>query len=231
MKIFTDLLEKYDFRDIAYKIIFREGDVQKVLWEICQEEQIDLLISGALRKEPLQKQYFGSIARGLARNPRGRVMLVPEPQIPPSKIENILVSVDPDNGTAAIETGFLIASKIPGTFIHFVQESILKYDPEVLINRNADLEIAGTVKKLVVLEEQSLSKQVSVYAERNASYSTKIIFGHSGSGIVDYAREIGADLIIDIHPDALNDNRDESSGRNIDKVLSNLPCRLLLFNN
>jgi nucleotide-binding universal stress UspA family protein len=229
MKIFTGLLEKHGLGTLSYKIIFREGDVQKVLWQVCSEEKIDLLVSGALRKEPLQKQYFGSIARGLARNPKGPVMLVPEPQLPAKPIEKIIVSVEDVNPPFVIESGLLFARYSPGCQLFFVKESVLKSAPESLKQYYNETEYRDAYDKLILQEKEYVDRILAPYDTAGLNISSQIVFGQSGTGLVEFARQIQADLIIDAHPDVKHGFLDRLFPHDVEYILLNLPCRLLLF--
>jgi len=229
MKIFTSLLEKHGYDSLNYKIIFREGDVQKVIWNICKEEQIDLLVSGALRKEPLQKQYFGSIARGLARNPKGPIMLVPEPQLPTKTIEKIIVSVEDVNPTNVIESGLLFARRTPGCKLYFVKESVLKSAPQSLKQYYNENEYREAYNKLLKQETDYIDMILKPYDTYGLDMNSQIVFGHSGTGLVEFAREIKADLIIDAHPDVKISILDRLFPHDVEYILLNLPCNLMLF--
>jgi nucleotide-binding universal stress UspA family protein len=230
MKIFSGLLEKHGFHEIGYKIVFREGDVQKVIWDVCGEEKIDLLVSGALRKEPLQKQYFGSIARGLARNPKGPVMLVPEPQLPTKPISKIIISVEDDNPVDVIDSGLVFARNIKGSQIYFVKESVLKSAPHTLKQYYNEEEYRSAFNKLISQENEYITKMLEPFETIGLNVTTQIVFGQSGTGLVEFAKEINADLIIDAHPETKHRILDRLFPHDVEYILLNLPCRLLLFN-
>jgi nucleotide-binding universal stress UspA family protein len=229
MKIFTGLLEKHGYDKINYKIVFRAGDVQKVIWDICKEEKIDLLVSGALRKEPLQRQYFGSIARGLARNPKGPLLLVPEPQLPSESIEVIIISVEDINPENVIESGLLFARSTPGCKLYFVKESVLKSAPESLKQYYNENEYRDAYNKLIKQETDYIDMMLKPYDVSGLDIQSQIVFGHSGTGLVEFAREIKADLIIDSHPDVKISLLDRLFPHDVEYILLNLPCNLLLF--
>jgi len=229
MKLFTSLLEKHSYHDLNYKIIFREGDVQKVIWEVCKEEKIDLLVSGALRREPLQKQYFGSIARGLARNPKGPLMLVPEPQLPSKRIEKIIVSVEDINPAHVIESGILFARRTPGCKLFFVKESVLKSAPQSLKQYYNENEYREAYNKLITQEKDYVDQMLAPYDTTGLIITSQIVFGQSGTGLVEFARQIEADLIIDAHPDVKQGILDRLFPHDVEYILLNLPCNLMLF--
>ena len=61
------LLKEADVLKKTFNIIWQEGKPVKVILQTCTQQNIDLLILGALQKENLYKYYAGSIAREITR--------------------------------------------------------------------------------------------------------------------------------------------------------------------
>jgi nucleotide-binding universal stress UspA family protein len=230
MKIFANLLEKHGYRYQDYKMVFREGDVQSVIWDVCHEEQVDLLVSGALRKESPERQYFGSIARGLAGNPKGPIMLIPEPSIPARPIEKIIAPIPASNPGPMIEAGLYFARQTGRQTIYFVKESIFNIDP-LISSDYGELEGFNEASLTIVdLEYAQIHQALKTYDIAGLDIKVKVVFGLPGSGIVSFAKEIGADLIIDSLSVSQKNDNDFGYPRDIEVILMNLPCNFLLFN-
>jgi len=230
MKIFANLLEKHSYRNQDYKMVFREGEVQSVIWDICEEENVNILVSGALRKESPERQYFGSIARGLAGNPRGPIMLIPEPSLPAKKIETIITILPEDNPVQMIETGMFFAKQTDCQLLYFVKESIFKADPTTLEEYNDNEGFSDASLMIIDLEYDQIRQMLKPYQNGGLNIHTKVVFGLPGSGIVSFAKEIGADLIIDALPHSGRDQDIFGAPGNTEVILMNLPCNYLLFN-
>jgi len=230
MKIFANLLEKHGYRNQDYKMVFREGDVQSVIWDVCNEEQVDLLVSGALRKESPERQYFGSIARGLAGNPKGPIMLIPEPSISAKPIEKIIVPVPANNPQQMIEVGLFFARQNGNPTIYFVKESIFNEDPVTAPEYSQVEGFNDAALMIVDLEYEQIHEALRPYNKEGLDIKVKVVFGLPGTGIVALAKDIGADLIIDALPDTKNNNSDFGYPGDIEVILMNLPCNFLLFN-
>ena len=229
MKIFTGLLEKYGFDKMNYKIIFREGDVGHMIWDVCKDEKVDLLISGALRKEPVQKQNFGSIARGLAGSPEGNVLLLPEPQVPARPLAKIIIAVSDDNPDTVIETGIFFGNQTSLAQLYFVKESIFKVPPWTMLRYENDPEFRDAADLIIKEERDGITRRLADFTTSGLNVSSELVFGHPGLGIVNFAREIGANLIIDSHPDAKTANPEYRYPHDVEVILLNMPCNLLLF--
>ena len=78
----------------CYKIHWKKGDPVKVILNACDEEKVDLLVSGALEKENFLKYYLGSVARTLVRESTCSMLLLPHPLIDPKPFKKIAVSFD-----------------------------------------------------------------------------------------------------------------------------------------
>jgi len=230
MKIFANLLEKHGYRNQDYKMVFREGEVQSVIWDVCNEEHVDLLVSGALRKESPERQYFGSIARGLAGNPKGPIMLIPEPSIPAKPFEKIIAPIPAKNPGQMIEAGLYFARQTGSPTLYFVKESIFNADP-LTAPDYTDVEGFNDASLMIVdLEYAQIHEALRPYNKEGLDIKVKVVFGLPGTGIVSFAKNIGADLIIDALPDADKDNTDFGYPGDIEVILMNLPCNFLLFN-
>ncbi len=230
MKIFANLLEKHGYRNQGYKMVFREGDVQSVIWDVCNEEHVDLLVSGALRKESPERQYFGSIARGLAGNPKGPIMLIPEPAVPAKPIKKIIAPIPANNPAQMIEAGLYLAKQTENATLYFVKESIFNADP-LAVPDYTEVEGFNDASLMIVdLEYAQIHEALRLYDKAGLDIKVKVVFGLPGTGIVAFAKNIGADLIINALTDLKNNNNDFGYPGDIEVILMNLPCNFLLFN-
>ena len=230
MKIFANLLAKHGYKNTNYKMVFREGEVQRVIWDVCEEEHVEMLVSGALRKESPERQYFGSIARGLAGNPRGPIMLIPEPALPAKPIDTIIATLPADNPAQMIEAGLYFAKQNGSKSLHFVKESIFKADPNTTEDYIDKKGFSDASLMIVDIEYDQIHEMLRQYNKDGLDVHAKVVFGLPGSGIVSYAKEIGADLIIDAFPHSGQGQDIFGYPGNTEVILMNLPCNYLLFN-
>ena len=230
MKIFANFLEKNGFKNQEYKMVFREGDVQRVIWDVCAEFNVDLLVSGALRKESPERQYFGSIARGLAGNPKGPIMLIPEATLPAKPIDTIIATLSTENKDQDIQKILDIARQTGCSTLYFVKESVFKADPLSLADYNEKDGFGDAYMMILDIEYALLHEKIRAYNFDRLNVKVKVVYGLPGTGVVSFAKNIGADLIIDsLQTDNLNDDNLGYPG-GIEVVLRNLPCNYLLFN-
>ena len=84
LKKITDLnslLKQADTLNKPIKTIWQEGKPVDVILQTCTNENIDLLILGALQQEKLLKYYVGSIARKITRKAPCSVLLLIKPSV------------------------------------------------------------------------------------------------------------------------------------------------------
>jgi nucleotide-binding universal stress UspA family protein len=76
------------------KIEFREGDPVSSILNSCAENNVSLLIAGAMKKENLLKFYTGSIARKLCRKVKCSILLLTDRSVIRNQCREIVVSGD-----------------------------------------------------------------------------------------------------------------------------------------
>ena len=86
----NEYLEKYNLLNNS-KLIWQDGDTVETILNICEVEQLDLLVAGALEKESLINYIMGSVARKLSRKIKCSMLMLTEPKIESSPINYIVV--------------------------------------------------------------------------------------------------------------------------------------------
>ena len=124
-KILKELLSKYDLLNNS-KLIWQEGEPVDSILQICEEENIDLLVAGALEKESLIKYFMGSIARKLSRRVKCSMLMLTEPSVESIPLHHIVVegSDNPKTETT-IAKAIEIAKAFNVKYIDIIQETDL----------------------------------------------------------------------------------------------------------
>jgi nucleotide-binding universal stress UspA family protein len=223
------LLEKYGFDSQNHKVIFEDGQVTRTLNEIAEEEKVDLIITGALKKESQRRRYLGSVSRNLARQANVPVLLVPEAALPVKPIEKIVISLSEKEPQNVIESGLLFARNIPNAKVFIVKESALRGSRVSLAQYYTDKDLQQAHEDLIQKEEEYTRKLLEPFDCKGLNITTKVVFGHSGMGLVEFANQIGADLMIDSFPDFRLGILDRIFPHDVEYALLDLPCKLLLI--
>lgn len=91
---------------------WEEGDPAKKIIKLCKEQQVELLLAGALRKENLFTYYTGSVARSILRKAPCSVLVLVEPGSQPSGFERIVIHAgDEGDSLHTICTGCYIGKR------------------------------------------------------------------------------------------------------------------------
>jgi nucleotide-binding universal stress UspA family protein len=223
------LLERYGFDKKDHSVIFEAGEVTRTLNEIAEEENIDLIVTGALKKESQRNRYFGSLSRNLARNATIPVMLVPEAALPVKPIEKIIISISEEHPENVIESGLLFAKNIAGAKVFIVKESALRGSKFTLSQYYTEKELQLAHEKLLQKEDEYIANLLQPFDCKDLDITTKVVFGHSGFGLVEFANQIEADLMVDAFPDFRLGILDRIFPHDVEYALLDLPCKLLLI--
>lgn len=93
-KKLQELIQSTGLNPQNTKVEWESGDVVPTIIKKVNENNIDLLIAGALEKENLLGYYIGSVARRLMREAPCSILILTEPSEIPKGFKNFCVSVD-----------------------------------------------------------------------------------------------------------------------------------------
>jgi nucleotide-binding universal stress UspA family protein len=227
--ILHDLQQRLNLDALDTQIIWQEGNPLKTLLEICKQHLVDLLILRAKRREKGFSYYLGSVVRGLSRAAKCSLLLLTEPRASGTSFKKLVVSgVQNPKTLFTIQTVNYFATHVGAAEITVVTESdqqgvamAMAYDSTA--NQNT------LVKELLSSQEANqLHALVSRCGPCEIKVSEKIIIGRPGYAIRQYAEKEGADLLVINSPDAKYGLIDRIFTHDMEFILENLPCNLLI---
>ena len=214
------------------KIEFREGDAVKSILESCEENGIDLLIAGAEKKENLLKFYTGSVARKLCRKAKCSILLLTDRSVIRNKCKEIVVSGDNHRKTEdTVRTANYFGKVLGAEHITIVDE----IDPQKTTQKADDdlqtLQSARKRRQLKLEEDQRINTlEAKLQEEDSVPVNHKCIFGKPGYTIGHFAAANRADLLVMHSPDSKLGIMDRVFTHDLEYVLSDLPCCLMIVN-
>lgn len=117
-----NFLKEVGLQPSDYQLIWRDGDAATEIIKACSENEIDLLLAGALEKENIIKFYIGSVARKLMKYSPCSIMIFKIP-IVEKPFKKIFVSIDYSTiGEKALQIAYQIALKEGATLLTVVRE-------------------------------------------------------------------------------------------------------------
>lgn len=224
----NSLLKEADTLKKGFKAIWQDGNPVDVILQTCTNENIDLLILGALQQENLLKYYVGSIARKITRKAPCSVLLLIKPSIERFKCKHIVVSGLKDDRTEeTIRTSFLVANKLECKKITIVEE-IKQEELHVTVNDDKSLRRANIAKERITKREDRRVKNILKNIDcSNQTVKMQSIFGKRGYSIGHYAKVKRADLLV-MNAPAKSGILDRIFTHDIEYILSELPTDVLI---
>ncbi|MCX6352905.1 MAG: universal stress protein [Bacteroidetes bacterium] len=222
------LLDEMQLKDCS-KVIFEEGNVLNVLTALSEKEEIDLLVTGALKKETFFKYYSGSVARTLARKSGSPILLIPDPSNPPKPIKKVVISISENHPEKVLEVGIDYAQKAGAEKIYVVKEAAITTSEFTMKRYFSEQKSEELKAQMDAAEIGFIQKHLDEIPDLPANIEMKILQGHSGLALVQFTKEVEADLLIDSYPEFKLGIFDRIFPHDIEYTLLELPCKLLLI--
>jgi nucleotide-binding universal stress UspA family protein len=210
------VLSEADALNIPLKTIWQKGEPVDVILKTSVDEDVDLLILGALKKEKLLKYYVGSIARKITRKASCSILLLIKPSIIRQFCKHIVVNGLKDDKTEeTIKTAVVFANHLLCKKMTIVEE-ISQSELQVKVNDDKSLRKSTIVKERLKNREDRRVKNILKEIDcTDISIKTQSIFGTRGYSIGHYAKVKRADLLVMNAPNKIG-------------ILSELPTDVLI---
>lgn len=220
---------KLNLNDTNSRLIWMNGEPVETILRLCKLYIVDLLIIGALEKENIIKYYLGSVARNISRKAKCSVLLLTNPETEPKKIKKIIVTgVDNPKTIHTINTALYLANKLKVKDITIVRETHIP-GLAMTIAESSSAPEANKIKKEIAEEESNqLHSIVDKCDKGEVSVTEKTIKGKPGFAIRNYAEIKKADLLVINSPDTQLNILDRIFTHDIEYILEDLPCNLLI---
>jgi nucleotide-binding universal stress UspA family protein len=222
------ILSEADELNIPLKTIWQQGEPVHVILKTTVDENVDLLILGALKKEKLLKYYVGSIARKITRKASCSILLLIKPSIIRQFCKHIVVNGLKDDKTEeTIKTSVLFAKHLLCKKMTIVEE-ISQSELQVKVNDDKSLRKSTIVKERLKIREDRRVKNILKEIDcADISIKTQSIFGTRGYSIGHYAKVKRADLLVMNAPTKIG-ILDRIFPHDIEYILSELPTDVLI---
>jgi nucleotide-binding universal stress UspA family protein len=224
------LLEKVGLDKSLLKIIWKDGKPEKVLTAVCVAENVDLLILGAIKHEDLLKHYIGSVARKISRNPPCSLLLITNPQLRSQALTKVVLNGLQHKKTKnTIEKGVHFATAFNVKKISVVEE-INPKEVKTQIEDNLTLELAFHEREELQKQENKRTFKIleSLPIHPRTEVSVRCVFGKKGYSISHFAEVKKASLLVMNSPDNKLGFLDRFFPHDLEYVLSDMPCDLMI---
>jgi len=210
------------------KTIWKEGKPAKTILKTCEEEKVDLLVLGALKKEGLLTYYVGSVARKVIRKATCSVLTLIEPKLETTHFSKVVI-----NGTEleitprVIARGLKFCQAEKSTQVHILNEIKMYGFQMATAAEGTETEVANTRRKLVQEEINYVQGILDGLEPTDLKINIKVTAGKWAVELVRFCESIESDLLI-MGVDQGFSFIDRIFPHDIEDVLIELPCNLLI---
>jgi nucleotide-binding universal stress UspA family protein len=228
--ILRNKLQAHGFNPDTCKIIWEEGEPTPKIIEVCNRENIDLLITGALKKEPFFRQHFGSVARKMIRKGNISLLVLLEPQLEPRPFREIVINgTDHERTPEIIAKGIEIAKIYQAHRVHILNEVQLLGLRMSMAGEGTHAEAEKTRRSLVHDEVAKIEHILKTLDAGDLKINIKIVSGKPGHEIARFSEIHKADLLILRSPDHKLNILDRLFPHDLEYILEDLPANLLII--
>lgn len=210
------------------KVLWKSGKPTKSIIGTCEEEKVDLLVMGALKKEGFLTYYIGSVARKVIRKASCSVLTLIDPKESTTIFSKIVI-----NGTQLSYTPFVLSqglafSKIVNASIVNILNEIKMYGLQMSAASEDSEKEASLVKRQLVKDEMQYVEDILEEIETgDLKINIKVTGGKWAIELAKFSERIEADLLIVGDENRLN-FFDRIFPHDLEDLLSTLPCNLLI---
>jgi nucleotide-binding universal stress UspA family protein len=205
------------------------GDPARVLINACRTSNVDLLVTGALKRENLVRYYAGSIARKVLRSAQCSVLTIVNPSTEPKPWKNIVVNAeDSPYVEAAVRTSCELGQLTEGAWVHIVRELKLYGLTMAASDQFTEEEYEGARQQLVRQEVEKVEAMLQRIPHQSLKINIKVVSGKSGFELPRFAQRKNADLLVIGAPTRRSSILDRIFVHDMEYILADLPCNLLV---
>jgi nucleotide-binding universal stress UspA family protein len=206
-----------------------KGDPASVLLNTCRHSGVDLLITGALKKENILQYYVGTIARKVLRRAGCSVLTIVNPSLESRPWKTIVVNAeDSPYVEQAIRTACQLGMMTSGAWIHIVRELKLYGLTMATSDQFTEVEYEGARQKLVRQEVEKVEAILQRIDHEGLKINIKVVSGKSGFELPKFANRKGADLLVLGASPRRSSFLDRLFPHDMEYILADLPCNVLI---
>ena len=226
----NSIFEKNGFDLAKIKVIWEDGNPSKMIIKICKRENVDLLVTGALKKETFFKYHFSSIARKMMRRSDISLMVLINPQVEPQPFKNIVINGTDDPRTAeVINNGIRLANLEKAKQVHIINEIQLLGLRMSMAGEDTMGTVEDTRRKLVQEEVEKIEHILAHLDTSELKVNIKIVSGKPGYEISKFTEKVKADLLVLRAPNHKLNLLDRFFPHDLEFILNDLPTNLLIL--
>jgi nucleotide-binding universal stress UspA family protein len=228
-EIMVKLLTKAGIKEDEITICWRQGKPAEQILRACKEEDVDLLITGALKKEGLVQHYLGSVARRILRKSKCSVLTIINPSVQPKPFENIVTEVDESEKVLdTLSVACTIAQQEKSKWLHIVREIKLYSLTMSTAGHVTETEYSRLKQSLVEDEIDYVQSMLNQIPHKELKINIKVVTGKSGFELAQFTKRKAADLLVVSAPPMRLSLLDRLFPHDLEYIFADLPCNVLV---
>jgi nucleotide-binding universal stress UspA family protein len=205
---------------------YGEGDPADGILRTLAENNVDLIVAGALEKETALHPFLGNVARRLLRDARCSVMLFTHPQSAPKPLRRmVFVANYSDHAQSAFQQTLKLAAAESSERLYAIR--VYTTFDQVRAEMFVDNGDGKPRPKTFEEEEAALEKFVSAAGETDVPIEARCIRGNTGFAASDFVKSVEADLLV--VPVYKSETTAERLPNHLAWIADVIPCNLWLI--
>jgi nucleotide-binding universal stress UspA family protein len=227
----NQLLQSIVSFNITPVILWRKGKPVEEILKVCNNENIDLLVAGALKKENILQNYIGTVARKIMRKANCSVLMIQNPTRERNPTNNIVVNAeDSPFVEEAIGAACYIGQLENAQWLHITRELKLLGLALSANEQCTEEEYHNSMQGMVREELEQVEKILARTPHSKLKVNIKVLSGKAGFELARFAERKNADLLIVGAPARRFSLFDRVFPHDLEYIFANLPCNLLVVN-
>jgi nucleotide-binding universal stress UspA family protein len=229
-RVMSKLLAMAGLQPDEVVLSWRAGDPAREILNACHEHNIELVITGALKKEGFIQHYLGSVARNILRRSNCSVLTIIQPALIPEPFRNIVVDASEESALRETLTASCSIGRLEqASWLHVVREIKLYSLTMATAAQASEDEYSRLRQQLINQEVDSVQQLLMTIPHKGLKVNIKVIAGKSGFETAQFARQKKADLLIVHAPQRKFSFFDRLFPHDLEYVFADLPCNLLVL--
>jgi len=207
-------------------VYYGQGDPADGILRSIAENNVDLIVAGALEKESALHPFLGNVARRLLREANCSVLLFTNPELKPKPLKRIVfVANYSDHAQRAFQQTLKLASAESTERLYAVR--VYTTFDEVRATMFVDNGDGAPRPRTFDEEDAALEKFVLAAGETDVPIEARCIRGNTGFAASDFVKAVEADLlVIPVHK---SETSAERLPNHLAWIADVIPCNLWLI--
>ena len=220
-KKFRDALAQMQL-PVDSPIHYEEGDPAEAILRVLSQNEIDMVVAGALEKEVVLHPFLGNVARRLVREAACSLMLFTKPDVKPKPLRRIVFVADySDHSLHALKIALPLALAESCERLYVIRIVTAFDQARASIRADAG---EGEKPKTKDEEEEALEQFVLSAGATEVPIEARCIRGNTGFAAADFVQSMKANLLV--VPMQRGASAGEQLPSNIAWVTDVIPCNL-----